>query len=373
MRIGILTHYQVESHGAVLQHYALTAWLKQAGHQVYTLSYPKSLDFAEPGDQKKFSVGLRSMPFYVREYLLKKGVNYVWTMARKHYLLKKFSAAHFRFLPYGRCGVDAAVVGSDEVWSLQLGANMMMYGHGVDAKKRIAYAPSFGQTDEALIKERHCEALIAGGLKSFDAISVRDPGSQRVVKALTGLDPQLVCDPVLLYGFRQELAAYRKMTEEKYVVVYAYNSNMNEPDRIEAIRAYARSIGAKVYSVGAFHKWCDRQIVCDPIEMLYWFKGAQAVFTDTFHGTISAFLGDTPVAVYVRSTNNVKLDHLLTVLGLEDRKVTVQNSIEQIMSRNANYDTGRKRLEPLIDASVAYLQEALEQPVIDCVERSQER
>lgn len=359
MKIGILTHYQVESHGAVLQHYALTKYLQQAGHEVHTLSYPKSLDFAGGSDQKKFAVGLRSIPFYIKEYLLKLGVPFVRTMARKHFTLKGFSQNSFSFLPYAKGGVDTAIVGSDEVWSLQLGANMMMYGHGVDASRIIAYAPSFGQTSVSDIAAHRCTALIKSGLESFDALSVRDLGSQAVARTLTGEAPVLVCDPVLLYGFSEELAACRKMTDKKYVVVYAYNSNMNEPERIREIRQYARSIGAKVYSVGAFHKWCDKQINCDPIEMLYWFKGAQAVFTDTFHGTISAFLGHTPMAVYVRDTNSVKLDHLLQVLGLERRKVSAERDICRIMAEPVDFDALERSFAPFRQNSAAWLEQAL--------------
>lgn len=359
MKIGILTHYQVESHGAVLQHYALTKYLQQAGHEVYTLTYHKNLDFASGHDQKKFAVGIRSIPFYVKEYLFKKGLSFVWTMAKKHFQLKKFSQNTFSFLPYANCNLDVVIVGSDEVWSLQLGANMTMYGHGVDAKKRISYAPSFGQTKLADIESHHCTALIRSGLQIFDALSVRDLGSKQIVQELTGREPMLVCDPVLLYGFEKELSAYRKMTNAKYVVVYAYNSNMNEPDRIKSIRDYARSIGAKVYSVGAFHKWCDKQISCDPIEMLYWFKGAEAVFTDTFHGTISAVLGKTPMAVYVRSSNNVKLDHLLSILGLESRKVTENRKLNQIMHESLNFDDVRQSYMAIRKESAVWLNKNL--------------
>lgn len=46
MKIGILTHYQVESHGACLQHYALTHYLQALGHDVYVLSCHINIDFA---------------------------------------------------------------------------------------------------------------------------------------------------------------------------------------------------------------------------------------------------------------------------------------------------------------------------------------
>lgn len=361
MKIGILTHYQVESHGALLQHYALTEVLRQMGHDVYTLTYNKNLDFASRKDGKKFSVGLGSVPFYIQEYLLKKGPNFVWTMARKHFVLRAFQQ-RFQFSHYAHSGMDMVVVGSDEVWSIQLGANMMMYGHGVDTKRLISYAPSFGQTTPEELDAHRCGALVAGGLGTFDALSVRDPGSMEIVRRLTGKEAKLVCDPALLYGFEKELLAYHKMTSRKYVAVYGYNSNMNEPERVEEIRRYARSIGAKVYSIGAFHKWCDKQITCDPIELLYWFKGAEAVFTDTFHGTISALLGHTPMAVYVRDTNNVKLEHLLQVLNLERRRVTGDRTIETIMAETLDFEKLHRGIADFRAESAAWLKSALDNP-----------
>ena len=236
---------------------------------------------------------------------------------------------------------------------------MMMYGHGVDAKKMIAYAPSFGQTNIEEIKKHHCLPLISAGLQSFDSLSARDTGSVEIASELTGREVELVCDPVLLYGFKKELTQYKPMTSEKYVVVYGYNSNMNEPERAAAIKTYAKKIGAKVYSVGAFHKWCDKQVPCDPIELIYWCKGAEAVFTDTFHGTISAFLGQTPMAVYVRSTNNVKLDHLLQILGIEDRKVSDDSKTEEIIERPIEFTKLIDGFESIRLASEKYLERAL--------------
>lgn len=359
MKIGILTHYQVESHGACLQHYALTQYLRDKGHEVYTLSYEKNFDFADQTDKKKFSMGLGSIPFYIKEYLVKKGFSFVVTMAKKHFLLRGFNKKHFSFLSHSDCKADVAIVGSDEVWSLQYGANKMMYGYGVDAKRIISYAPSFGQTDFSVIEKHNCREMIASGIGGFSHVSARDLTSRKIASELTGRDVELVCDPVLLYGFEKELENARLMTKEKYVAVYAYNSDMNEPDRIESIRNYAKKIGAKVYSIGAFHKWCDKQIACDPIEMMYWFKGAQAVFTDTFHGTITAYLTQTPVAVYVRSTNNVKLDHLLQVLGLESRKVSESRTIYDILDESIDYEKIKEKFEPFRSSSAAYLENAL--------------
>ena len=360
MKIGILTHYQAESHGACLQHYALTQYLRQLGHEVYTLTYVRDFTFSPERQQKKFSVNFHSIPFYIKEYLLKLGPAYVWTMARKHFRLRKFSRTHFQFLPYNTCGLDAVIVGSDEVWSLQTGVDAMMFGHGVNAGKLIAYAPSFGQTTQLEIQDRGCQALLQAGLSSFDRLSARDSHTQQLTATLIGQHPALVCDPALLYDFDAELTAHRHRVKTPYVVVYAYSSDLNEPDRVDAILSYARSIGAKVYAVGSFHPWCHRQITCDPLELLGWFIGASAVFTDPFHGTIAAFVCRRPMAVWVRPSNCKKLEHLLSVLGLKARRVTGQHPLRDVMAEPIDFDTLHSALQALRADSAAWLEQALE-------------
>ena len=357
MKIGILTHYQAESHGACLQHYALTQFLRQQGHEVYTLCYNRDYSFSSEHDRKKFSLKLTSIPFYLKEYVLRQGVPCFLTMMRKHFILRHFNLRSFQFLPYNTDHLDAVIVGSDEVWSLQTGIDTMMFGHNIQADRIIAYAPCFGQTTVEEICAKECCERIRTGLAQFSALSARDPHTQAVVHQLIGQKPPLVCDPALLYDFHT--VSYRKRrTRKPYVVVYAYSSNLNEPDRIREITEYARSIHADIYAIGGYHRWCDKQIICDPLEMLHWFRSASAVITDTFHGTISAFLTNTPMAVYVRPSNTTKLYHLLSMLNLEDREVRIDNTLQQVFDTPYSPSTP---LSTLQKESTAWLKQALEQ------------
>ena len=45
MKIGILTHYQVHNHGAILQMYGLYYTLKSLDYTPYILTYEKNFDF----------------------------------------------------------------------------------------------------------------------------------------------------------------------------------------------------------------------------------------------------------------------------------------------------------------------------------------
>lgn len=97
-------------------------------------------------------------------------------------------------------GLDAYVVGSDQVWrpAFNLGprlGNMFLDFAGDDVKK-ISYAASFGckeweYTEE---QERMCGKLA----KRFDAISVREASGVDLCKEHFGVDATLVLDPTLL-------------------------------------------------------------------------------------------------------------------------------------------------------------------------------
>lgn len=91
MRVGILTHYNVASHGAYLQLYAMCRVLQQMGHTPIVMTYKKNFDFMSDEESKKFQVRLRSVPYYLKEYLLKSGVSNVVFQVRKHNELKNLA------------------------------------------------------------------------------------------------------------------------------------------------------------------------------------------------------------------------------------------------------------------------------------------
>ena len=361
MKIGILTHYQADSHGALLQHYALTQHLRSMGHTVCTLTYERDFSHASDEDRKKYAVRLRSIPFYCRSYASRQGVSCIWTMGKKHLLLRQFTKRHFTLTPFHLSDLDAVIVGSDEVWSLQLGYSQMMFGHGVHTGRLIAYAPSFGQTSFADITSRCLQHPISKGLSAFSAVSVRDLHSQAVLEQLTGKTAPIVCDPAVLYPFDAEVTACPRHSGTPYIAVYAYSSNLNAPAQISAIRAYARSVGAKIYAFGSYHGWCDKQIVCDPIALLGWLRDACAVVTDTFHGTIAACLVQTPMAVYVRPTNEAKLGHLLEQLHLTARQVTEGRTLEDVFAAPLDFQSVHTLLQALRSDSGCWLCGALTQ------------
>lgn len=347
MKIGILTHYNVSSHGALLQMYGLKKKMESMGHEVFILTYTRNLDFVDAETKKRFSASVKNVPYYLSSYMGEDGIGCLFYQFSKQRTLKKFREDNFSMLPYTMSSqLDCTIVGADEVFALENGVNFVMFGHGITSGRLIAYAPSAGQTDLVRVERFGCKELLKSGLSRFRALSARDTGTQKLLHELIGVDVPLVCDPALLYDFQHP----KKECAKKYIVVYSYQSNFKDKIRIKKIKEYAQKKGCELWSVGVYYKWCDKKINCDPLEMIQVFANAQAVITDTFHGTITSYIAHTPMAVFVRDNNNVKLGHLLNMIGIEKRRVVDTEMLEDILNAPLDFNhldenVGRLRQE----------------------------
>lgn len=324
-KIGIITHYDVHNHGAVLQLYALSRVLNELGYEAKALTFNKNFDFIMDRDpNKKYNISLRSIPYYFG-YLFKKGIRRTLFNIKKRKLLLNFKEQEKLVGQFYATAtdLDAVVIGSDEIFSVEVGLNPWFFGIGVPNKKQISYAASFGPTNIELIEKHNASGLVYGGLRNIRCISVRDENSQHIVEHYTEKKPVIVCDPVLLYSGLKDLIGKtngNKVCKNKYVVVYSYDNNMNSKEEVSCIREYAKKIGAKIVSVGYYHKWCDKNVVAKPLELFELFSKAEMVFTDTFHGSVISLVSNTQFQCKIRGNGN-KLRFLLEQYNLGNRIV----------------------------------------------------
>lgn len=360
-KAGIITHYNVHNYGAELQLYGLRMVLKSLGYNAAALQYRKNFDFIDPDIEAKYRISIKSVPIYAK-YLIQKGTGRTLYNIRKKKILNGFSKREGSIGEYYSKAkdLDVVVVGSDEIFSLEAGPNPWYWGIGVNCDRTISYAASFGPTDMGVIEGHKCKEFVTAGLQRMNEISVRDENSQLIVKALTGKAPQIVCDPVFLYGFEKERRiAKNDGGTENYVIVYSYDDHMNDSETINSIREYARSINAKVYSVGYYHKWCDKNISCDPLDIFKVFTNARVVFTDTFHGSVFAILCNTDLIVKMHGNSN-KLAFLMKQFRLEERIVESFTESQATLKRDIDFEQVNKRIDGLRKTSMEYLKEALE-------------
>ncbi len=361
MKIGIITHYDVHNHGAVLQMNALIKVLrKKFMINACALKFDKNYDFLGRELKAKYEISLKSILIYIK-FLLNRGPNAFLFNVRKKYLLERFKNREKLIGDYytDYQSLDAVIVGSDEVFALHTGITPVFFGHALPTENVFSYAGSFGPTNLEDISKLHCKSLVASGLSSMKGLSMRDKNSIEVTKVLTGRVPKLVVDPVILYGYDEELANLKPPKLQKYLLVYAYETRMNDPKETKKIVEYAHSHGLKVVCPGFYHAWADININTDPIDLLRYFKFAYYVVTDTFHGSVISIITGRELAVKLRDNSN-KLLNLLKEYGLTDRVIGEDWNLESIFTKKQNNkfianEVVRRRAE-----SMTYLKEMIE-------------
>ena len=359
MKAGIITHYDVHNHGAQLQLYALCKQLGRFGYEARALTYKKNYDFLEQGIENKYSISFRSIPYYT-VYLFQKGFGRTMYNYNKRKTLNRFRQENnLEGEYYSKAkALDIAVIGSDENFSIEPGLNPCFWGMGVPCERVVSYAASCGPTTETLIQKHYANEFITAGIQRIAALSVRDQNTYDIIKARTDKNVTIVCDPVLLYDFAEECKSKKRPTDKKYCIVYSYDNNMNDKETIDAIRTYAKEHDIDVYSVGYYHKWCDRNINLSPLELFSWFGNAECVFTDTFHGTVVSLVSNTEFVTKISGNGN-KLAFLLEQYGVVDRRAATFGDIPKITSEKIDYETVNRRIKEIRDFSLDFLVSAL--------------
>lgn len=203
-----------------------------------------------------------------------------------------------------------------------MGYTPQLYGRVSQAGRVVSYAGSFGHTTYEQLWNAGVTEEIGGTMKKLSAISVRDRNSYEIVERLTGIKPEIHLDPVLIYGYEKEIVERNINIQQLYMVIYSYQGRISDKDEIKKIVEFAKSKGLKLISVFCRYDWCDEAVIPEtPFDVLAWFKKAEYIVTDTFHGTIFSIITHRPFCSLVRDSNEQKLGSLLEQLALGERKI----------------------------------------------------
>ena len=313
----------------------------------------------------------RKLLFHSWSYKLKKLLYYVFTMQaikkyrlddyykELHQLFKRFHGLLGGESLQDSAGMDMVIIGSDEVFNCcqysSWGYTLQLYGE-IDCPYVISYAGSFGHTCLKDLQSFGITEEIGNAMKTLKGISVRDRNSYDIVKAITGITPLIHLDPVLIYGFGEEISLQDEIKERNYILIYSYNGRINDKREIDEIKKFARKKHKKLYSLYCRYSWCDDELHPDsPMEIFRYFKHADYVITDTFHGSIFSIITHQIFCTLVRESNVQKISSLLENLGLEDRCVNVFGMIENVLSAAIDYISVEKKLSDSRKEANAYL------------------
>lgn len=357
MKIAILSMQRVENHGSFLQSYALKNILEQQGHQVSFLDIKKGeLLTLEEADEYHSENGKRNLKELVQRFRVKmknRKQKEIFLKEQKEFL--GLSDVYHYDEP-----CDAAVIGSDEVFNCttnaKWGLSTQLFGEIPNARKVITYAASCGGTTYESIPEQYHEK-IENALNQLTSLSVRDHNTKSFVEKYWKGRIYEHLDPVFMYDFCKEI----KIPEISfpYILIYSYNNRIHKKEEIEVIKNFAKKRNLKTVGAGIFQYWCDYNIPAESFEVLGYFKKANYVVTDTFHGSVMSIKFNKDFTVLVRESNRNKLEDLLCKFCLEERCILRPSELEENAKSSIEYASVNKKIEEEQLKTLDYLKQNL--------------
>lgn len=362
-RVGILSMQRIQNYGSFLQAYGLKSVLEELDCEVQFVDYEPGLCLGcEEAHRRSHLARKASKTFETLGYKAPLASRLAFIHHKRTYANRFYPMLGLTDRPNLHPELDLLVIGSDEVFNcVQSNANVgftpTLFGQGIDAARKTTYAASFGNTTLAELESYGARDKVAKWLSELDSISVRDANSASIVKTLTDSNATCHLDPVLVYDFMHACDKVPDSVDEsKYIVLYGYSARFTE-EECAAVRSWAASRGLRVLNIGGIQNCCDRFVDCSPFEVLAYFTGAEAVVTDTFHGTILATITERPFATFVRNDgygNSQKLNDLLEKLGLKTR-IADAASLARTLNSPMEWQTARGTVEIGRQESRAYL------------------
>ena len=318
MRIGIVTQPLEMNYGGILQNWALQQVLKTLGHEPITIdayqrystphyvfnwtrAFMKRMLGKKVSLPKRYKGTLRGqlMGQFIEEHINKTEV--MWD---------------YRDDTVERYGLEAIVVGSDQVWRAEYNSGHLedMYLHFASGEpiKKVAYGASFGVDQWEYTQEQtaKCRSLA----QEMDAISVREESGVALCREYLGINAQCVLDPTLLldaHGY-DSIIDQDWATDEPYLAVYCLDITPEKEAFFNRLAA-ERGLVVRYFSFG----WKARLTVEQWLAML---RNATVVVTDSFHGTVFSILFHRDFYTLCNpERGNTRMAGLLEKIGLQNR------------------------------------------------------
>ncbi len=258
-----------------------------------------------------------------------------------------------------RHGLEAVIVGSDQVWRFEYHADAAPMTFMLDFidpvhVRGISYAASFGHSSWTYpdLTKRTRELL-----GRFHAVSVRETSGAAIchdtlgrTDAVVTLDPTLLVDP----AFYDEATARSPVYTGRKIVSYVLDQN---EDKQDVARQIAALIGD---NVGEFSLLKTGGAKLDIPQWLRAIRDAEFVITDSFHGMVFCILFRKNFVVIPNLDRGVdRFTTLLGDLGLLDRLLTNQDDLAAIVSTPVDYAEPYNRLIQRRQQSADFLLSAL--------------
>lgn len=352
------------NYGSLLQYFALERKLKELGYEPYWMR------FVLTREKEHISSRVKKV--------IKYWLNYDGIRNEKK-ILKNFLQFISSYLEVSECIYDEKmlstdipdaevfITGSDQVWGGILRPNYLCFVP--EGKLKISYAASFGKAE--IPKEQL--NVIAPWIRRLDYISVRESSGKEICNHQIGVHAEKVLDPTLLIEGSQYPVDYKIASAlEKFCFGYFLNFDDNQKDILAAIDGFSTRQDIKIlYAACASN--IDRfvpqksKVYLSPEEWIGMYQKAEAIFTNTFHGTVFALIFHKKFLVFLQkgktSKQNERILSLLQMVGLESRIHNGEKEVEEQLEQMVDWTYVDNIIEKQKEHSIQFLVDALERRV----------
>lgn len=344
MKIGILTFYSCNNYGALLQAYSLSSYIQKQGYEVRFVEHKLKRASSVYGKQNLVEKLKKKIVNFLVKKEERKRENAFSLFVEQNFLEEKYSH-----------NFDKIIVGSDQVWNLNLTHDDMYYlGEDFDCEIS-SYAASCGKYSAMSEVQRQ---LLVSHLQRFQNISVREQNTAKALQTELQQPISLVLDPTLLV----ENSVFSQIEQQvnikgKFVLVY---DCMDKATYLFA-KNIAQQLNAKVIALSCCVRartHCKSFQAASVEEFLWLFSHAECVVTTSFHGcAISLSYNKDFYAINFNEETTSRIKELLESVGLMSRYVKVTDS--DIVYESIEYTQVNGKLSVLREKSVSYLNKVL--------------
>ncbi len=331
-RVGILTFLHNDNYGSSLQAYALQRTVRDLGHDCEHLDYQpdgteKIRNLLSSGNSMKLILdGIRKRSVKAGRQGARDKSAAIQAFYQKTMRLSrpcrnqaelKAAAAHDDFL----------ICGSDQIWNPVWLNPAYFLTFAPENTRKIAYAASLGIStlpDEAKIRK------IRKWTEGFEAVSIREKEGAALLRKMTGLEPEVMPDPVCLLSAEEWTETAAPAPEgEPFLLCYFIGENpvyWDNVSRLQAetgLRVLVMPVTAESYQSG--YALLDG---AGPEDFLGAVRAAAMVCTDSFHGLAFGTIFGVRTELIRRyreddpESKNSRVDHF--------RRLTAQKGMEEI-------------------------------------------
>jgi len=360
MKIGILTFHDADNYGAVLQAYALKETVKSIIDAVEIIDYKQPYILKPYKMMKIIYWPLKALTKSIISNLIYAYPNLIKKIKFNKFRKKYCDLTNKVYTDANDiAGKDIYIVGSDQVWNMEITKYDKAYFLNFCKKneRKIAFAASLGKSN---LTEQET-LFLKENIKGFDFLSVREDSARDILLSLTNKEVTHVLDPTLL----ADLSIWKNIMsnskhEGKYMLVYLLS---NKPENLDFAQMISNKLNLEVLNIGGSilnNPYDFKSILgVGPCDFITLFKGASFILTDSFHGTAFSIIFNKNFITITHKTRGTRMLSLLNILNLNNRLIFDSKTLCDDFDFNIDYSIPNKLLQNEKQKSMDFLATAI--------------